>query len=84
MPKSRLIGILSGEIYRARNTTTDDLDFEVILKEIENTFERRHSRAKKGEQISVAHLINFFSVILSYRTFDSENYPKKGVKYFFL
>ena len=35
MPKSQLIGILCGEIYRAKNATTDDLVFEIIRKEIE-------------------------------------------------
>ena len=35
MPESYLIGILCGEIYRARNATTDDSDFELILHEIE-------------------------------------------------
>ena len=38
MPKSQLIGILCGEIYRARNATTDDSDFELIIHEIEKKY----------------------------------------------
>ena len=38
MPKSELIRILCGEIYTARNATTNDSDFEMILKEIERKY----------------------------------------------
>jgi hypothetical protein len=38
VPKSQLIGILCGEIYRTRNATTNDSDFELILKRIEKKY----------------------------------------------